>query len=183
VGPRFCRVLCGRSWERCGGFSRPQQWHPEESLACAYSVLRGVSCVLRLADGGHHAQLPEKLALGPVTRLLSSTDEQLKGQHDEKIQHERNQLRANLLSIEYINTINKGLLIYHVEHACPTMKETDYIKFLKKSVLEEAHRLPQEDRQPAQLYYPRIHTLFSGEFTPYFDWQTVGLVHSFKHNF
>jgi hypothetical protein len=54
------------------------------------------------------------------------------------------------------------------------MEETDYVKFLKKSALEEAHRLPQEDRQPAQLYCPRIHTLFSGERTPYFDRQTVG---------
>jgi DNA-dependent RNA polymerase auxiliary subunit epsilon len=142
-----------------------------------------MSCVLRLAYSGHHAQLPEKWASGPMTRLLNSTNEQLEEQHDEKIQHERNQLRANLFSIEYINTINEGLLIYHVEHACLTMEETDYVKFLKKSVLEEAHRLPQEDRQPAQLYYPRIHTLFSGECTPYFDWQIVGLVHSFKHNF
>lgn len=100
----------------------------------------------------------------------------------EKMQHERNQLRADLLSIECINTINEGLVIHHEEHACPTMEETDYVKFLKKSALEEAHRLPQEDRQPAQLYYPRIHTLFSGECTPYFDWQTVGLVHSFKQS-
>ncbi|KAG0593534.1 hypothetical protein M758_1G329500 [Ceratodon purpureus] len=100
----------------------------------------------------------------------------------EKMQRERNQLRGDLLSIECINTINEGLVIHHEEHACPKMEETGYIKFLKKSALEEAYRLPQEDRQPTQLYYPRIHTLFSAECTPYFDWQTVGLVHSFKQS-
>jgi hypothetical protein len=28
-------------------------------------------------------------------------------------------------------------------------------------------------------YYPKIHTLFSTECSPYFDWQTVGFVRSF----
>lgn len=28
--------------------------------------------------------------------------------------------------------------------------------------------------------YPKIHTLFSTECTTYFDWQTVGLMHSFR---
>jgi hypothetical protein len=60
-------------------------WH-------VHIVLRGVSCVLRLANSGHHAQLPEKWTPRPVTRLLSSTNEQLTEQHDEKMQHERNQL-------------------------------------------------------------------------------------------
>jgi hypothetical protein len=28
--------------------------------------------------------------------------------------------------------------------------------------------------------YPKIHTIFSTECIPYFDWQTVGLMHSFS---
>jgi hypothetical protein len=84
VDPRFYSVLYGHSRERCGGFSRPQQWHPEESLVRAYFVLRGVSCVLRLVVCGHYA-LPKKWVPGPVRRLLSSTNEQLKGQHDDKM--------------------------------------------------------------------------------------------------
>ncbi|KAG0581068.1 hypothetical protein KC19_4G222300 [Ceratodon purpureus] len=95
----------------------------------------------------------------------------------ERTQLDRNQLRAELLSIECINTINEGLVFHHESHGCPKFEDSDYIKFLKKNALEEAQRLPAQ-----QLYYPRIHTLFSAECTPYFDWQTVGLVHSFKQS-
>nr|PNR58321.1 hypothetical protein PHYPA_005316 [Physcomitrium patens] len=101
----------------------------------------------------------------------------------EKKQLDRNQLRADLLSIECINTINEGLVIHHETHGCPKIEETDYVKFLMENAHQEAHKLPQEEQQPAKiLYYPRIHTLFSAECTPYFDWQTVGLVHSFKQS-
>jgi hypothetical protein len=33
----------------------------------------------------HHVQLPKKWVPGPVRYLLSSTDEQLEGQHDDKM--------------------------------------------------------------------------------------------------
>lgn len=100
----------------------------------------------------------------------------------EKMQHDRNQLRADLLSIECMNTINEGLLIHHENHGCPKIKETSYIKFLRKNAHEEAHRLPQEEKPFKTLHQPRIHTLFSTECTPFFDWQTVGLMHSFKQS-
>ncbi|KAL8471171.1 hypothetical protein ACS0TY_028749 [Phlomoides rotata] len=35
-------------------------------------------------------------------------------------------------------------------------------------------------KQDGEKSYPKIHTLFSTECTPYFDWQTLGLVHSFN---
>lgn len=100
----------------------------------------------------------------------------------EKTQHDRNQLRADLLSIECMNTINEGLLIHHESHGCLKIEETNYIKFLRQNAHEEAHRLPQEEKPAKTLLDPRIHTLFSAECTSFFDWQTVGLMHSFKQS-
>ena len=93
----------------------------------------------------------------------------------------RNQLRGDLLSVECINTINEGLVIHHESRGCPKFEDSEYIRFLRKNALEEAHRLPNGPA-PQSVYYPRIHTLFSAECTPYFDWQTVGIVHSFKQS-
>lgn len=99
----------------------------------------------------------------------------------EQMEPDNNKLRAMLLSIECMNTINEGLVLHHESQGCSKPHKSDYVTFLKKSVLEPTHKLPQENAQSApKLYYPRIHTLFSTECTPYFDWQTVGLMHSFK---
>lgn len=99
----------------------------------------------------------------------------------EKLVQDSNQLRAALLSIECMNTLNEALLLHHESQGCSKSLETDYVIFLRKGAVEEAHMLPNE--LPATvLYYPRIHTLFSTECTSYFDWQTVGLMHSFKQS-
>lgn len=37
----------------------------------------------------------------------------------------------------------------------------------------------EDDGEPAKLH-PKIHTIFSAECSTYYDWQTVGLVHTFN---
>ncbi|KAM5581849.1 peptidyl serine alpha-galactosyltransferase [Rosa sericea] len=104
--------------------------------------------------------------------------------------------RGLLLNLECINTLNEGLLLQHAANGCPKPKWSKYMSFLKSKTFAELTRPKQltaatlgiEEKvqavqqqvvdEPAKPY-PKIHTLFSTECTPYFDWQTVGLVHSF----
>ncbi|XP_002970675.2 peptidyl serine alpha-galactosyltransferase isoform X1 [Selaginella moellendorffii] len=91
--------------------------------------------------------------------------------------------RGFLLSVECINTINAGLVLHHEKRACPKPK-SDYVSFLNYLLKPSAHSkkasetVNAEQQEPRP--YPKIHTLFSAECSAYFDWQTVGLVHSFK---
>lgn len=101
--------------------------------------------------------------------------------------------RALFLSIECINTLNEGLLLQHAANGCSKPKWSKYLSFLKSKTFSELTRpkfltpdsiqaeeavqqqVSDEPRRP----YPKIHTIFSTECTTYFDWQTVGLIHSF----
>lgn len=106
-----------------------------------------------------------------------------------------NKLRGLFLNLECINTLNEGLLIHHVASGCPKQKWSRYLSFLRiktfadltspkylghKSTKTE-HDEIQEKEMPNEfkVAHRRIHTVFSTECTPYFDWQTVGLMHSF----
>ncbi|KAL2529041.1 hypothetical protein Fot_21642 [Forsythia ovata] len=108
-----------------------------------------------------------------------------------------NKRRALFLNIECINTLNEGLLLQHAAYGCPKPKWSKYLSFLKSKMfaelsqprsvtpkslqmMEVEHTQTQEQHveNPGKPY-PKIHTIFSTECSPYFDWQTVGLVHSF----
>ncbi|KAK6928459.1 hypothetical protein RJ641_007050 [Dillenia turbinata] len=104
-----------------------------------------------------------------------------------------NKRREFFLSIECINTLNEGLLLHHAAGGCAKPKWSKYLSFLKSQTFAELTRpkfltpsmqteestvkqnVVDEFQQPR----PKIHTVFSTECTTYFDWQTVGLVHSF----
>ncbi|KDP46351.1 hypothetical protein JCGZ_10191 [Jatropha curcas] len=105
-----------------------------------------------------------------------------------------NKRRGLFLSIECINTLNEGLLLQHAADGCSKPKWSKYLSFLKSKTFAELTRpkllTPDsvktkeaaKERQvidEPQKPHPKIHTIFSTECTPYFDWQTVGLVHSF----
>ncbi|XP_022739358.1 peptidyl serine alpha-galactosyltransferase-like isoform X1 [Durio zibethinus] len=104
-----------------------------------------------------------------------------------------NKRRGLFLSIECINTMNEGLLLQHARNGCPKPKWSKYLSFLKSKTFAELtqpklltpHRIQTEvaeegkEINEAIRQYPKIHTLFSTECTPYFDWQTVGFMHSF----
>ncbi|GAB2229682.1 hypothetical protein Drorol1_Dr00013933 [Drosera rotundifolia] len=105
-----------------------------------------------------------------------------------------NKRRALLFSIECINTINEGLHFLHTAGGCPKPKWTRYLSFLKSRTFAELTKpkyvtqlVFQNDKvavqtkreETARNSNPKIHTVFSTECTPYFDWQTVGFVHSF----
>ncbi|KAL3813856.1 hypothetical protein ACJIZ3_015124 [Penstemon smallii] len=105
-----------------------------------------------------------------------------------------NKQRALLLNIECINTMNEGLLIQHAANGCPKPKWSKYMSFLKSKTFADLTRPKQLTPQSRKMMevsvqkqevddpgktYPKIHTLFSTECSSYFDWQTVGLVHSF----
>lgn len=104
-----------------------------------------------------------------------------------------NKRRALFLSIECINTLNEGLLMHHAARGCAKEKWSKYLSFLKSKTFAELTKpkllkpksLQTEETVKEKLTdeaartYPKIHTIFSTECTPYFDWQTVGLVHSF----
>lgn len=101
----------------------------------------------------------------------------------QQLEPDPNERRGILLSIECVNTLNEALLIHHQKSGCPEPHESDYLTFLKESI----HRIlaPLSLNIPATLLplpeqHPTIHTLFSTECTNYFDWQTVGLMHSFR---
>ncbi|XP_057983809.1 peptidyl serine alpha-galactosyltransferase [Malania oleifera] len=105
-----------------------------------------------------------------------------------------NRRRALFLSIECMNTLNEGLLLQHAANGCSKPKWSKYLSFLKSKTFSEltqpkfltpARRQTEETRLHQHAFneprrpHPKIHTLFSTECTPYFDWQTVGLMHSF----
>uniref|UniRef100_A0A2P2J9W0 Hydroxyproline O-arabinosyltransferase-like domain-containing protein n=2 Tax=Rhizophora mucronata TaxID=61149 RepID=A0A2P2J9W0_RHIMU len=105
--------------------------------------------------------------------------------------------RALFLSIECMNTLNEGLLLQHAVDGCSKPKWSKYLSFLKSKTFAEMTRPKyltpvitetkeavkrQEVIDEPQKPFPKIHTIFSTECTPYFDWQTVGLVHSFHQS-
>ena len=100
--------------------------------------------------------------------------------------------RALYLSIECINTLNEGLLLHHTSVGCPKPQWSKYLSFLKSKRFSELTKpkywnsLKVENKLTVQHValsksrHPKIHTLFSTECSSYFDWQTVGLMHSFR---
>lgn len=110
--------------------------------------------------------------------------------------------RALFLNIECINTLNEGLLLQHATYGCPKPKWSKYLSFLRSKAFAELtgpklltpKTLQMMDEDRAQVVdephvqvvdepikpHPKIHTIFSTECNSYFDWQTVGLVHSFQ---
>lgn len=112
-----------------------------------------------------------------------------------QLELDTNRRRGLFISIECINIINEGLLLQHGANGCPKPAWSKYLSFLKsksfaeltkptyvnpatlKMMDEEVVETPvdRDDGKP----HPKIHTVFSTECTPYFDWQTVGLMHSF----
>lgn len=109
---------------------------------------------------------------------------------------DRDRRRGLFLSIECINTLNEGLLFHHASVRCAKPKWSKYLSFLKGKRFSDLTRpkyltnghmgshkdaMQQVINEPkgTQITYPKIHTIFSTECSPYFDWQTVGLVHSF----
>lgn len=110
------------------------------------------------------------------------------------MESDRRKRRALFLSLECINTLNEGLLLQHAANGCPKPKWSKYLSFLKSktfaeltqpkfltpaSIHAEEARQQKTSDEPSRPY-PKIHTLFSTECTRYFDWQTVGLMHSFR---
>ncbi|XP_071734965.1 peptidyl serine alpha-galactosyltransferase isoform X2 [Rutidosis leptorrhynchoides] len=103
--------------------------------------------------------------------------------------------RGHLLNIECINTLNQGLIIQHTTFGCPKPKWSKYMSFLRsksfgemtkpKGLTPQSLQIMESQHEEQKVDEPtnsntKIHTLFSTECTPYFDWQTVGLMHSFK---
>jgi hypothetical protein len=109
-----------------------------------------------------------------------------------------NKKQALFLNLECINTLNEGLLLQHAANGCPKPKWSRYLSFLKSKTFADLTR-PKflapgsiETKEAAnqggnqeqavdepEKPHPKMHTIFSTECTRYFDWQTVGLVHSF----
>jgi len=102
--------------------------------------------------------------------------------------------RGLFLSIECINTLNEGLLLHHASVGCPKAQWSKYLSFLKSRRFSEL-TMPKYWKgqkvdstittqhvalSKTNSEYPKIHTLFSTECSSYFDWQTVGLMHSFR---
>ncbi|KAL3699944.1 hypothetical protein R1sor_017966 [Riccia sorocarpa] len=112
---------------------------------------------------------------------------------------------ALLLSIECINTLNEGLVLNHAKRGCPKPSKTEYLEFLLSGSDPSSRQRPKVVEQTGsedatrqkwigsgeavgkssvgnelKLPHPRIHTLFSTECNDYFDWQTLGLYHSFQ---
>ncbi|KAE8021395.1 hypothetical protein FH972_007289 [Carpinus fangiana] len=107
-----------------------------------------------------------------------------------------NKRRGLFISIECINTLNEGLLLQHKANGCSKPSWSKYLSFLKSKkfaeltqpkfptpatlqTMQESIKAEQKVIDEPGRQYPKIHTIFSTECTPYFDWQTVGLVHSF----
>lgn len=109
-----------------------------------------------------------------------------------------NKKRALFLNLECINTLNEGLLLQHAANGCSKPKWSRYLSFLKSKTFADLTRpkflapgsietkeAANQDGNQEQAVdepgkpHPKMHTIFSTECTPYFDWQTVGLVHSF----
>ncbi|MQL88330.1 hypothetical protein Taro_020886 [Colocasia esculenta] len=108
-----------------------------------------------------------------------------------------NKRRGLFLSIECIDTLNEGLLLHHAARSCPKPKWSKYLSFLKSKKFTEltkpkylnkskkiggetmGNKEKQQTSEETSKAHPKIHTVFSTECSPYFDWQTVGLIHSF----
>lgn len=110
----------------------------------------------------------------------------------EMIESNPHQRQGLFLSIECINTLNEGLLNNHASMGCPKPQWSKYLSFLKSkrfleltktkylnySEVRNSWMVQRKDSDESRPH-PKIHTLFSTECSPYFDWQTVGLIHSF----
>lgn len=107
-----------------------------------------------------------------------------------------NKRRGLFISTECINTLNEGLLLQHKANGCSKPSWSKYLSFLKSKKFaeltqpkfptpatlqteQESIKAQQKVIDEPGRQYPKIHTIFSTECIPYFDWQTVGLVHSF----
>ncbi|XP_020238077.1 peptidyl serine alpha-galactosyltransferase [Cajanus cajan] len=103
--------------------------------------------------------------------------------------------RGLFISIECINIINEGLLLHHAANGCPKPAWSKYLSFLKSKAFAELTQPKYVNPATLQMMedikeehvndvagkpQPKIHTVFSTECTTYFDWQTVGLMHSFR---
>lgn len=108
-----------------------------------------------------------------------------------------NRRRGLFLSLECINIINEGLLLQHAANGCPKPTWSKYLSFLKSKAYAELTQPKYVNPATLQMMedikeehiddgagkpHPKIHTIFSTECTPYFDWQTVGLMHSFHRS-
>ncbi|XP_027358629.1 peptidyl serine alpha-galactosyltransferase-like [Abrus precatorius] len=106
-----------------------------------------------------------------------------------------NRRRGLFLSIECINIINEGLLLQHAVNGCPKPTWSKYLSFLKSKAFAELTQPKYVTPATLQMMedikeehvdhdagkpHPKIHTVFSTECSTYFDWQTVGLMHSFR---
>ncbi|PIN17816.1 hypothetical protein CDL12_09520 [Handroanthus impetiginosus] len=104
-----------------------------------------------------------------------------------EMEAEPNKGRALLLNMECVNTLNEGLSLQHAAYGCPKPKWSEYLSILRSKAIEEITQPRTLSRRTMEVNvqnqdtnsYPKIHTIFSAECSPYFDWQTVGLVHSF----
>lgn len=110
------------------------------------------------------------------------------------LETDANLRRGLLLSIECMNILNEGLLLHHASNGCPKPPWSKYLNYLKSGTFAKLTRpkfatpatlemmedkiQEQVDHDPARPY-PKIHIVFSTECSSYFDWQTVGLMHSF----
>lgn len=110
----------------------------------------------------------------------------------EMMEPDQNVKHGLYLSIECINTLNEGLLLHHASAGCPKPQWSKYLSFLKSKRFSELTKpkywnsLKAENKVTVQHValseskHPKIHTLFSTECSTYFDWQTVGFMHSFR---
>ncbi|XP_052722860.1 peptidyl serine alpha-galactosyltransferase isoform X2 [Vigna angularis] len=111
-----------------------------------------------------------------------------------QLELDHNRRRGLFLSIECINIINEGLLLQHAANGCPKPVWSKYLSFLKSKAYAELTQPKYVTPATLQMMedikeehvddgagkpHPKIHTIFSTECTTYFDWQTVGLMHSF----
>lgn len=116
-----------------------------------------------------------------------------------EMESDPNKRRGLFLNLQCINTLNEGLLLNHEKHGCPKPKWSKYLSFLKSKrfaeltrpvkltpksleMMEEVHVQKKQDVGEPEKPHPKIHTIFSTECSPYFDWQTLGLVHSFNQS-
>ncbi|XP_075498792.1 peptidyl serine alpha-galactosyltransferase-like [Primulina tabacum] len=110
------------------------------------------------------------------------------------LERDPNKRRELYLNLECINMLNEGLLLQHSAYGCPKPTQSKYLSFLRSKTFSDLTRpklltpkslqtvevnVQKQDANESGKTYPKIHTIFSTECSPYFDWQTVGLVHSF----
>ncbi|CAA6668032.1 unnamed protein product [Spirodela intermedia] len=124
--------------------------------------------------------------------------------HDDGIVYECNRLfpappypreTGLFLSLECINTLNEGLLLHHESAGCPKPIWSKYLSFLRSKTFSElvkpiylssVEKSRDTDTKERTILnengnsHPKIHTVFSTECSPYFDWQTVGLMYSYR---